>query len=96
MRQNHEPTVTVGKTYLVNSFELGFINVQPTEMRVEIRKIDLDTNDFELALLSPTQSDKDESRRSIARWFTDIYPGLTKDTCILKNASQFLQLVNGI
>src|ERR1700755_1973563 len=87
------PLLGLGQCYEVNSFDLGFINIIPTLLLVEIKQIDWETNSLELSVLPVSVTEINDSVIRIARWFSEVYPGLDKDKSLFKNAAAFQRFV---
>ncbi len=83
-----------GQSYLVNSFDLGFININPVNVVVQITDVDSTTNGLELSLVSADAKGSEKAFVAIAKWFKEIYPSRAKENCILKNARAFQELVD--
>ena len=82
-----------GQSYLTNSFDLGFINITPVDVVLQITDIDSDTNELELSLVSAGGCGL-QAGVAIARWFKEIYPTRSKENCMLKNARAFERFVD--
>ncbi|HEY4108488.1 hypothetical protein [Puia sp.] len=91
---NSSIRLAVGQCYRVNSFDLGFINVHPIELLVEIKHLDPEANELEFSVLPLSTQDPSPALIAIAKWFGDVYPTRTKDDCLLKNARAFDHLVD--
>jgi hypothetical protein len=91
---NPSQLLAIGQYYRVNSFDLGFINIMPTDLLVEVKRIDRQANELDLAVLPVSANDISESLIDIAKWFTEVYPQRTRDNCIFKNAIAFERLVS--
>ena len=83
-----------GQYYQVNSFDLGFINIAPTDLLLEIRHLDPDRNDLLIFILPLPGQDLNDSMVALAKWFTGTYQTLGPDDCLLRNAAAFSRLVN--
>jgi hypothetical protein len=83
-----------GQSYRANSFDLGFINMAPVEIVLQITNIDSNTNELELAFVSVGDSHLADTGGAIYRWFREIYPARSKENCLLKNACAFERLVD--
>ena len=84
----------IGQLYLTNSFSLGFINVTPMDLLLEVKGCDPDSNEVELKPSPPRGDAGRDSWQHIIRWFESEYPGKTSANCLLKNASAFEQLIS--
>ncbi|HEY4110867.1 hypothetical protein [Puia sp.] len=82
-----------GQRYRVNSFDLGFINVHPVDLLVEVKTVCYDTHELELAPLPAAGGAVNETHVQVAQWFRESYPTRSKDDCLLKNALAFERLV---
>jgi hypothetical protein len=82
-----------GQSYSVNSFDLGFINMTPVEIVLQITGFNRATNELELALV-PDVCNLAATYEAIGRWFKETYPSRSKDNCMLKNACAFEKLVD--
>ncbi len=80
-----------GQSYRANSFDLGFINISPVYVVLNITGIDRATNELELSLVSAGVY---ESEKAIAKWFKEIYPSRGKENSMLKNARAFERFVD--
>jgi hypothetical protein len=83
-----------GQSYRANSFDLGFINVTPIDIVLQITNVDTSTNELELAFVSVGVSGMMDTGSAIGRWFKETYPSRSKENCVLKNAWAFERLVN--
>jgi hypothetical protein len=83
-----------GQSYRVNSFDLGFINMCPVDVVLQITNIDTSTNAIELAFVSAGVCHLKDTGAAIARWFKESYPSRSKENCRLKNAAAFERLVD--
>jgi hypothetical protein len=83
-----------GQSYRANSFDLGFINISPVDVVLQIKGIDTLTNELELSLVSAGVCESGKASVAIAKWFKEIYPSRAKENCILKNARAFQKLVD--
>jgi hypothetical protein len=86
--------VQQGQLYLVNTFDLGFINILPADILIEVKVADACANLLELAPLPLPDGEVCDSFRRIVRWFEEDYPGRSKENCILKNVSAFETLIS--
>lgn len=77
----------------MNSFDLGFINMAPVDIVLQIKHIDSLTNELELAFVSVSACNSMDPCAAIGRWFTEIYPSRSKENCMLKNARAFQTFV---
>jgi len=91
---NDYVSLTIGQCYLVNSFDLGFINITPTDLLVEVKIITRADNEIWLSVLPLPGQDISEDLFAIAKWFTESYPTLTAKNCPLKNLAAFESLIN--
>jgi hypothetical protein len=82
-----------GQRYRVNSFDLGFVNVEPIELVVEVTLVRTAANELLLAPLPAIGEEVHGSLILIARWFQEVYPTLAPADCPLKNAQAFGRLV---
>jgi len=83
-----------GQLYMTNSFHLGFINLLPVDLLLEVRQVDYGANEVEL-VPRPLQGEAGcHSLRRIARWFETEYPARTSVNCLLKNARAFQLLIS--
>jgi hypothetical protein len=91
------PTVflplAAGQRFRVNSFHLGFINIEPVDVVVEIRMVSNASNEMEVALLPFPGESTAVGYAQIDRWYRDGYAACTQDNCLLKNARAFEQLI---
>ena len=87
-------SIAKGQSYRANSFDLGFINMSPVDVVLQITKIDRTTNELELAFVSAAFRSLAETGVAIDRWFKEIYPSRSKENCMLKNASAFEKFVD--
>jgi hypothetical protein len=83
-----------GQSYRANSFDLGFINMIPVDLVLQIAHIDTSTNELELAFVSANGRHMADTGAAIDRWFKQIYPSRSTENCVLKNAAAFEQLVD--
>jgi hypothetical protein len=83
-----------GQSYRANSFDLGFINITPVDVILQITDIDIATNELKLSLVSAGLYESEKAVVAIVRWFKEIYPSRTKENCMLKNARAFQKLVD--
>jgi hypothetical protein len=83
-----------GQSYRANSFDLGFINMTPVEIVLQITDIDTATNELELAFVSAGVCNLVNTGAAIDRWFKEIYPSRSKENCMLKNACAFKKFVD--
>lgn len=86
--------LAIGQFYQVNSFDLGFINIAPTDLLIEIKHVDLPKNELLIFILPLPGQEMGQSMVALAKWFTNTYPTLTPDDCLLRNPSAFSKLVN--
>ena len=77
-----------------SDLDLGFINMTPVDLVLQITHIDTATNELELALVSVGCCDSADNGAAIGKWFKDIYPSRSKENCLLKNARAFEQLLD--
>ena len=81
-----------GQRFLVNSFDLGFINIQPVDFLLEVSSVGI-----EELVLAPLPLPGQQSHLSlirIGRWFREEYPKMSKDRCMLKNVSAFQRMID--
>ena len=83
-----------GQSYRANSFDLGFINMTPVDLMLQIMKIDTSTNELELTFVSADGHRSTDTGAAIEGWFQRIYPSRSKENCLLKNAAAFERLVD--
>ncbi|GGB25412.1 hypothetical protein [Puia dinghuensis] len=87
-----------GQRYRINSFDLGFIDITPTDILVEVTDIHYDGNEVQLTPVAlPRQDLLDPSGQAageIAEWFREIYPSRTKSNCLFRNAAAFEQFID--
>ena len=83
-----------GQSYRANSFDLGFINVTPVDVVLQIAAIDAATNELELAFVSAGVCEREDTGAAIGGWFKEVYPFRTKENCLLKNARAFERFVD--
>ena len=83
-----------GQLYRANSFDLGFINISPVDIVLQIANIDSAKNELELAFVSAGVGNFVDTSAAIGRWFKDTYPSRSKENCMLKNASAFEKFVD--
>jgi|SRR5579859_4671709 len=86
--------LATGQRYRINSFDLGFINILPVDMLVEIRDIHAESNELELSPFPLPGETASETLVQVARWFQEKYPSRTKENCLFKNAGSFQRLVD--
>ena len=82
-----------GQRFRVNSFDLGFINIEPVDMIVELKTVCYDTNELELSPLPLPGIPVEDGFDKVNRWFQEGYPQRTSDNCLLRNVQAFEQLV---
>lgn len=82
-----------GQFYQVNSFDLGFINIAPADLLIEIKQVDLQKNELIISILPLPGQEVSESIAALAKWFTNTYPMLKPEDCLLRNPSAFSKLV---
>jgi hypothetical protein len=85
--------ITKGQQYQINSFDLGFINVEPIVMLVTV--IDINDTDNSIVLepgLVPGVH-PNNGFFSILRWFKNEYPVIQPGTLFINNRSAFEKLV---
>ena len=82
-----------GQLYKANSFDLGFINMIPVDIILQITNVIPATNELELAFVPTGVCHPKGTNMAIDRWFKEIYPSRSKENCMLKNASAFEQFV---
>ena len=73
---------------------LGFINVTPIELLLEVKWVDPQQNELELWVLPVASNETSPSLVAIARWFGEVYPSRTREDCYLKNAAAFDRLIS--
>jgi hypothetical protein len=83
-----------GQSYRVNSFDLGFINMSPVDIVLQVMKIDRATNELELAFVSAAFCNLGDTGAAIDRWFKEVYPSRSKENCMLKNAFAFERFID--
>jgi hypothetical protein len=83
-----------GQLYRVNSFDLGFINMSPVDIVLQVTKIDRAANELELAFVSAASGNLVDTGTAIDRWFNEVYPSRSKDNCMLKNAFAFERFID--
>ena len=83
-----------GQLYRANSFNLGFINMTPVDIVLQITNIDIAKNELELAFVSAGIGNFVDTGAAIGRWFKEAYPSRSKENCLLKNASAFEKFVD--
>ena len=87
-----------GQRYRINSFDLGFTDITPTDILVEVVNINYAGNELQLTpvdLPDPDQDDPSEQPASeIIEWFHEIYPSRTKANCLFKNATAFERFID--
>jgi hypothetical protein len=86
-------SLAAGQCYQVNSFDLGFINVMPIELVLEVKRVDLEQNELELWVLPGSDQETIAGLITVARWFSEVYPTRTPEDCFLKNAVAFDRFV---
>ena len=91
---NETLPLAIGQFYQINSFDLGFINITPTDLLLEIKALDPPGNEVLVSVLPLPDKNISPEMIAIARWFTHTYPTRTADDCRLKNAAAFADLVN--
>jgi hypothetical protein len=82
-----------GQCYRVNSFDLGFINVEPIELIVEVRTLCNETHELLLSPLPAIGEGVHGTLILVAKWFQEVYPTLSPAVCPLRNARVFGRLV---
>lgn len=82
-----------GQSYKVNSFDLGFINILPVDLLVEIKEVNYQEDYLEINL--PLQADqlRQKGYQAIETWFRQSYPSMRNKNCILKSPSRFEKLI---
>jgi hypothetical protein len=83
-----------GQLYRASSFDLGFINMIPVDVVLQIMDIDPATNELELAFVSAGVCSLVDAGAAIRRWFKEAYPSRSKENCMLKNAAAFQKFVD--
>jgi hypothetical protein len=83
-----------GQLYRANSFDLGFINVTPVDLVLQIINIDIARNELELAFVSVEECPLKDTGAAIDKWFKETYPSRSKENCLLKNARAFERFVD--
>jgi hypothetical protein len=83
-----------GQLYRASSFDLGFINMIPVDVVLQIMDIDPATNELELAFVSAGVCSLVDAGAAIRRWFKEAYPSRSKENCLLKNVRAFEGFVN--
>jgi hypothetical protein len=83
-----------GQSFRANSFDLGFINMAPVDIVLQIKEFNTVTNELELAFVSAGFCHLQDTGAAIGRWFKEIYPSRSKEDCMLKNASAFERFVD--
>ena len=84
----------IGQYYGVSSVDLGFVNVTPTTLLVEIKYIDRKKNELELAVHPASEWEITKTFVAFARWFDEVYPRCTPANCLLKNLAAFERLID--
>src|ERR1700759_2516175 len=79
--------------YRANSFDLGFINVEPIDLIIEVTSACSVSNELLLAPLPVTGDAIHPTLILIARWFQEVYPSLPSERCMMKNVQAFGRLV---
>lgn len=82
-----------GQLYLINSFDLGFINILPADILMKVKNADPSTNELELVPIPLPGHQECDTFLRVARWFEEDYPARSKVDCILKNAGAFERLI---
>ena len=82
-----------GQSYRVNSFDLGFINILPVDLLIEIKEVNYHEDYLEINL--PLQGDQHSQKgyQAIETWFRQSYPAMLNKNCILKSPSRFEKLI---
>ena len=83
-----------GQLYRANSFDLGFINMTPVDIVLQIKHIDNSTDELELAFVSADACNLQDTGAAIDKWFKESYPSRSKENCLLKNAGAFERFVD--
>ena len=83
-----------GQSFRANSFDLGFINMTPVDIVLQIKHIDNSTDELELAFVSADACNLQDTGAAIDKWFKESYPSRSKENCLLKNARAFEQLLD--
>jgi hypothetical protein len=83
-----------GQSYRANSFDLGFINMTPVDIVLQITNIDPATNELELAFVWVGGCHLANTGAAIDRWFRESYPSRSKEDCMLKNAAAFKRFID--
>lgn len=86
-------SIIKGQLYLINSFDLGFINILPVDILMKVISADPATNELELAPIPLPGCHECATFLRVARWFEQDYPARSKEYCILKNVSAFEKLI---
>jgi hypothetical protein len=86
-------TIIRGQQYKINSFHLGFINVEMTDMLVEVIEVDYEQNSLELAPRQLPGTHPKKSFFPILTWFRDEYPKQEKGKLIINNPAAFEKLI---
>lgn len=82
-----------GQTWQVNTFYLGFVNIYPTDIIVEVVEVDYTHNVLTLSPKPMPGFTRTAPYASIEKWFQTIYPSLEKTSTILKQPEKFELLV---
>jgi hypothetical protein len=86
-------TITRGQQFEITSFYLGFINVEVTDMLVEVVDVDYEQNCLELAPRQLPGTNPTKSFFSILTWFQEEYPKQEKGKFLINNLTAFEKLV---
>lgn len=82
------------QTFLINSFNLGFINVLPTDILIKVEHADYGTDHLVLSAVPIPGAPPEKTYMLIERWFQTTYPTLDKEKCLLKSPLKFQTFIS--
>jgi hypothetical protein len=82
-----------GQRYYINSFHLGFTNMETVELLATVVEVDFTMNGITLEPGLPPEGFPNKTFFAILRWFRDEYPAIKKGTLVLNNLAAFSKLV---
>jgi len=85
--------ISKGQRYEINSFHLGFINIEPTDLLIEVVDADYDRNRLVLTPVLLPGSSPGKTFLSIQRWFQDEYPKYEIGRFVINNLAAFEKLI---
>lgn len=82
-----------GQHFIVNSFDLGFTNVWPTDLLIAVEEVNYKDNSLRLYPLPVPGVQPDNVFLLIADWFRDEYPKCPKGKSFVTHPVAFQKLV---